>query len=73
MGKRTCCILKNQILVEAMETLRVELHKDFSETLLEKCDNCSAGLSEIDSKEVHNRLICIFNDIYKIKDILSAQ
>lgn len=70
MTKRNSCLLKNKELTDNMQRLRTALSEDFSKNLLKQCDNCSAGLSNEDSKELHAMLLEIYNKLSNIKRML---
>ena len=63
-------MLESKELVETTIKLRDELSKDFSESLLEECDKCSAGLDTEIAKRMHLHLITIFNELKVLKNIL---
>ena len=70
MVYRKSCCFKNKDLVNAILKLEEELLKDFSVNLLELCDSCVSNLGEEASRDVHRKLITVYNELSEIKRIL---
>ena len=67
---RKKCLLENQELINTALKLQGELSKDFSESLLEECDKCSAEFDAQTAKRIHLHLIVAYTELTALKNIL---